>query len=897
MKKIYSTILVGNLLLVLSFFSCQAPEMRVFDLRTDYLTNPVAIQANFIWLGWKLDVCNGKNRNKMQSAYQILVASDSLLLFDDIGDLWDSGKVNSSQSQQILYKGRALVSRQHVYWKVRVWDENDQVTEWSAIANWAIGLEPVDWLASWISNREDDTPLEANVAPAPFFRKNIEVVKEIKNARVYICGLGFYEMYINGDRIGDQMLAPAVTNYDKRTIEHILYPYDDQSHKRILYNTFDVTSYLKKGKNCLGVILGNGWYNQRGRTVEGYMWYDTPRLLLQLEIVYQDGTMENIVSDESWKCAIGPLVSDNIFTGEVYDARKEMDGWSSVEYDDSLWQKAIKVRSPEGKLYPQTAPYDKVMQMYHPELKEQVNDSVYRFVLPKMIAGWAMLTVSGEAGDCIKLRFIGEEGIDFGQSDTYILKGNGEECWEPRFTWHTFREIEVISPKVALNAQSLIVKEIYTDVDETGTFVSSDTILNSIYRKYIHTQKINMHGSISSDCPHRERLAYTGDGQVLVESMLYAFDCTRFLYKWLDDIADAQNHMTGYVPHTAPFGGGGGGPAWGSAYEIMPWAYYHQYGDTILLSRHYDGMKHWIQYLGTRLDARGIVVKEEPNGWCLGDWCTPDKIELPESLVNTAYYYRVTDIMSKVARVLNRTEDTSYFDALAKQIKQNFNEVFWDEDENGYWESRQGANVFPLAFRLVPEDRKEKVLNTLLRQIESLGYHFDTGILATPLLLKVLTENNYGDVAYKLITQRSYPSFGHYITRDEYSCLWEDWHGNSSRCHPMFGSVVAWFYDTLLGIRYDSERPGMKHIIICPRPIGDLSFCKGSFRSLYGMVRSEWEVDGEQGFSVKVEIPANTTATLFIPKQYTEVMESGKCMEMKDNTLFLGSGVYHFIMK
>ena len=202
-------------------------------------------------------------------------------------------------------------------------------------------------------------------------------------------------------------------------------------------------------------------------------------------------------------------------------------------------------------------------------------------------------------------------------------------------------------------------------------------------------------------------------------------------------------------------------------------------------------MKHWIQYLGTRLDARGIVVKEEPNGWCLGDWCTPDKIELPESLVNTAYYYRVTDIMSKVARVLNRTEDTSYFDALAKQIKQNFNEVFWDEDENGYWESRQGANVFPLAFGLVPEDRKEKVLNTLLRQIESLGYHFDTGILATPLLLKVLTENNYGDVAYKLITQRSYPSFGHYITRDEYSCLWEDWHGNSSRCHPMFGRVVA----------------------------------------------------------------------------------------------------------
>lgn len=897
MRKKYSTIFVGNLLLVLSFFSCQVPEMRVFDLCTDYLTNPVAIQADSIWLGWKLDVCNGRNRNKMQSAYQILVASDSLLLFDDTGNLWDSGKVNSSQSQQILYKGEALVSRQHVYWKVRVWDENDQVTEWSTIANWTIGLGPVDWLASWISNREDDTPLEANVAPAPFFRKNIEVLKEIKNARTYICGLGFYEMYINGDRIGDQVLAPAVTNYDKRTIEHILYPYDDQSHKRILYNTFDVTSYLKKGKNCLGVILGNGWYNQRGRTVEGCMWYDTPRLLLQLEITYQDGTMESIVSDESWMCAIGPLVSDNIFTGEVYDARKEMDGWNSVEYDDSLWQKAIEVRSPEGKLYPQTAPYDKVMQTYHPELKEQVNDSVYHFVLPKMIAGWAMLTVSGEAGDCIKLRFIGEEGIDFGQSDTYILKGNGEECWEPRFTWHTFREIEVVSPNVKLNAQSLVAKEVYTDIAGAGSFVSSDTILNSIYRKYIHTQKINMHGSISSDCPHRERLAYTGDGQVLVESMLYAFDCTSFLCKWLDDIADAQNHVTGYVPHTAPFGGGGGGPAWGSAYVIMPWTYYCQYGDAVLLDRHYDGMKHWVQYLGTRLDERGIVVKEEPDGWCLGDWCTPDKIELPESLVNTAYYYHVADIMSQVAYALNKTEDMFYFDALAKQIKQNFNEVFFNKEKDVYWENRQGANVFPLAFGLVPEDKKEKVLNALLHQIESIDYHFDTGILATPLLLKVLTENGYSEIAYKLMTQRSYPSFGYYITKDEYSCLWEDWHGNSSRCHPMFGSVIAWFYNTLLGIRYDPEQPGMKHIVISPCPVGDLSFCKGSYRSLYGIVRSEWEIDGEQNFSLKVEVPANTTATLFVPKQYTEVMESGKCMEMKDNTLLLGSGVYHFIMK
>ncbi|WP_455584562.1 family 78 glycoside hydrolase catalytic domain [Bacteroides sp.] len=887
----------ASFLLVFIFSSCQPSGIRVTELHTNYLENPIAIEPDSIVLGWKLGVCDENARNKEQSAYQILVASDSLLLSQGIGDLWDSGKVYSSQSQQIVYRGKELEPRQRVYWKVRVWDEKEQESKWSAIANWAIGLKPDDWQALWISNREDDSPFEATVAPAPFFRKDFEIAKKVKEAKAYVCGLGFYEMYISGDKIGDQVLAPAVTNYDKRTIEHILYPYDDQSNKRVLYNTFDVTSHLKKGKNVLGVILGNGWYNQRGRTVEGCMWYDTPRLLLQLEITYQDGTKEVIVSDESWKCTTGPLVSDGIFTGEVYDARKELDGWNLAGYDDSLWQKVIKVRSPEGELHPQTAPYDKVLQTFQPELKEQINDSTYKYVLPKMVSGWAALNVSGNAGDYIKLRFISEEGTDFGQSDMYILKGAEKEGWEPRFTWHAFREIEVISPKVRLDAQSMIVKAVHTDMDETGTFLSSDTILNSIYHKYVHTQKINLHGSLSSDCPHRERLAYTGDGQILVESLLYTFDCTGFLNKWLDDIFDAQNHKTGYVPHTAPFGGGGGGPAWGSASVIMPWAYYCQYGDVSVLSRHYEGMKHWNRYLGTRLDDRGIVVKEEPDGWCLGDWCTPDKIELPEPLVNTAYYYHVTELLSEIARILDKTEDEAYFDALASQIKQDFNSVFFDEERNTYWEGRQGANVFPLAFGLVPTGKKEKVLETLLQQIESLDYHFDTGILATPLLLKVLTENNHSEVAYKLMTQRSYPSFGYYIMKDEYSCLWEEWNGNNSRCHPMFGSVVAWFYNTLLGIRYDPERPGMKHFIISPHPVGDLTFCKGSYRSLYGLIKSEWKVEKDHSLSLKVEIPVNTTATLLIPEPYTTVLESGTSEETNTHSLTLGSGVYHFSMK
>lgn len=897
MRKYNFAVLAGCLLISLAFLSCQTSDIEITGLYTGYLDNPLATEADSIILSWQLDVKDRKSRDRKQTAYQIIVASDSLLLSDSKGDLWDSGKILSSRSQQISYKGKELSSRQCAYWKVRVWDESDRISKWSAVGKWTIGLKSTDWQALWISNREDDAPLVAEVASAPFFRKEFDVIKRIKEAKVYVCGLGFYEMHLNGDKIGDQVLAPAVTNYDKRTIEQILYPYDDQSNKRVLYNTFDVTTQLQNGKNTIGVILGNGWYNQRSRTVEGCMWYDTPRLLLQLEVVFQDDTKEVIVSDESWKCSTGPLLSDGIFTGEVYDARKEMKGWNLTGYDDSAWQKVVKVRAPEGELYVQTAPYDKVMQIYHPELKEQFNDSVYKYVLPKMISGWAEITVSGEAGDCVKLRFIGEEGLDFGQSDRYILQGGEEECWEPRFTWHTFREIEIISPKVRLNEQSVTVKAVYTDLEETGTFLSSDTILNHIYQKYVLTQKNNLHGSISSDCPHRERLAYTGDGQILVESLLYTFDCTNFFNKWFDDISDAQNHKTGYVPHTAPFGGGGGGPAWGSAYIIMPWAYYCQYGDLSVLSRHYDGMMHWIQYLGTRLDDRGIVVKEEPDGWCLGDWCTPDPIKLPESLVNTAYYYYTTTLMSKVARILHKTEDMLRLDALAVQIKQNFNAVFWDDQKNTYWEGRQGANVFPLAFGLVPEDKKEAVLTTLLNHIESIDYHFDTGILATPLLLKALTDNNHSETALRLMTQYTYPSFGYYVTKDQYSCLWEDWHGNSSRCHPMFGSVVAWFYDTLLGIRHDQQQPGMQHFILSPHPIGDLSFCKGSYRSLYGLIRSEWRVEAGQKLCLDVEIPVNTTATLVIPEQYSTVMESGVRKEIEMKALTLGSGVYHFIMK
>lgn len=571
---------------------------------------------------------------------------------------------------------------------------------------------------------------------------------------------------------------------------------------------------------------------------------------------------------------------DAIFTGEEYDARLELDGWNRNGYKDSSWKKALLVRAPEGCLHAQLAPHEKITRTLQPVSCEQKNDSTYWYAFPEMISGWAHIKVQGDAGDRIKLRFIGEEKDDFGQVDLYTLRGGGVEQWEPRFTWHTFRYIEVISRQVRMSRESLMAKVVHTDPRPAGSFSCSNELFNKINEVYLRTQKNNFHGSISSDCPHRERLAYTGDAQVVVESSILSFDMTQFYRKWFDDMEDARNRKSGYVPHTAPFGGGGGGPAWGSAYVIMPWAYYCYYGDTVLLNCHYEGMKQWVAYLGTRTDTRGIIVREEPNGWCLGDWCAPGKkMELPESLVNTAYYYHSADLMSKVAAVLGKEEDRRYFDQLCTQIRQDFNTVFFNPSTHHYWEGRQGADVFPLAFGMVPEDEKEAVFNALLAHLDSIGNHFDTGIMATPLLLKVLSDNGRADIAFQLMNQHEMPGFG-YVMDDRYSCLWERWEGKASRCHPMFGSVVAWFYRTLAGIRYDEAEPGMKHIVIAPQPVGGITYCSGSYQSLYGPVRSDWRIEADS-FELTVEIPTNTTATVILPdgKKYRNV----------------GSGIHRFV--
>lgn len=494
--------LIGNLLLLIMFssFTYGRNDISIVNLRCDNMETSAVIESLHPILQWQL-VSN--QRGKKQSAYRVIVSSNLELLNKEKGDYWDSGKVSSSEST-ISYQGKMLSSQMQLYWKVMTWDENGNPTKWSDVSSWTMGLlKSSDWKAKWIGQIEDTYPDSTLTFSAPYFRKEFTIKKAIEKAMVYVCGLGFYEMYFNGDKIGEQVLAPAVTNYDRRSLKKLLYHYDDQSTQRVLYNVFDVTSKLKKQNNVIGVVLGNGWYNQRDRVVEGYMWYDVPKMLLQLEIEYKDGSKETIISDQSWKTITGPILHDAIFTGEIYDARLELGSWNRVGYDDSAWKSVLSVRPPTGMLRVQTIPFTKVMGTVDTHF-EQVNDSLFVFTLPETVSGWCELTVKGQAGDTVKLRFISDEGLSYGQEDMYILRGGQEEKWEPKFTWHAFKKVEVIATQgVEISKQSIRVKSIYTDIRNTGSFECSNQLFNNICRAYNRTMQANFKGIISSD-PHRE---------------------------------------------------------------------------------------------------------------------------------------------------------------------------------------------------------------------------------------------------------------------------------------------------------------------------------------------------------------------------------------------------------
>ncbi len=738
-------------------------------------------------------------------------------------------------------------------------------------------------------------------------RKVFEIKDGVASARAYVTGLGFFELYMNGQKVGEDVLVPSVTLYGER---EDLGPIgamirDNFREYRVMYLAYDVKDLLARGENVIGTILGNGFYNPANYWCQGY---GTPRFLGQLHIVYKDGTEQVIVSDQSWKALKSPILMDMVYDGEHYDARLEKKGWSTPEFDASGWENAVIRKAPNGQLKAHMSPVDRVMERLPPEKIEKLGEGHFKVDFGEEISGWVRLQdLIGEPGDRIEIKYICESPVG---ENSYTMKGSGPESYAARFTWFVFREVEIINWPGELTAEQLVAEAVYSDVETTGHFECSNPLFNKINKIWHRSQTDNMHGGIASDCPHRERSPYTGDGQVACVTVLHNFDARSFYTKWIRDMLGAQNPDNGYVPNGAPWQPGcGGGVAWGAAMIIMPWEFYLHYGDLNMLKENYEGMKGYIKYMLTWTDDDGIMFsqapeKENPNRWMnLGDWCAPGKLP-PDEMVHTFYLWRCADMTAKTARALGKESDTEKYRRLADHTRKAFQQRFYDEINETYGPA--GGNIFALKMG-VPEEQYAKVVKALKSDIENNDGHLDTGIFGTQFFFSVLSENGLHELACGAMNKKTEPGYGWWIEQGA-TTSWERWDGEGSRNHPMFGGGITWFYQVLAGMNPDPENPGYRHIIFKPQPAADIISASYANRTTYGKASIDWKKEGKK-FTMEINVPAGCTATVHVPAvNANKVKESNRKPEHLPEVIFekeedgwavfrVGSGAYQFVSR
>ncbi|MCK5128778.1 MAG: family 78 glycoside hydrolase catalytic domain, partial [Clostridiales bacterium] len=647
---------------------------------------------------------------------------------------------------------------------------------------------------------------------SPLFKRVFTIDKSITSAVLSCTGLGYFEAYLNGEKVGLDVLIPAQTDYEDRQLIHMKYPMNFKSHHRVMYLDYDVTEMIAQGDNALGMWLGNGFYRQTERYIEGNISYGDPKMMLCLDITYEDGSTQSILSDDShWYTHTSPILFNNIFFGEKYDANLEIDDWCAASSSVDGWDMAMKATPVGGRLVKQDCPTDRVQEVYTATcLYKGKNRTIYD--IKQNISGFLTIKVSGIKGQKVNICFAGnikdDYSLDFEstggekqiQQLEYILNDKPTQSYTPRFTWAAFRYCEVTTDADIIDIHANFV---CTDIKKTGEFHCSNELFNKLFDLYSITQRANIHGCITSDCPHRERLSYTGDGQLVTEPLMLSFDGYSFIRKWIKDLKDGQNIDTGYVAHTIPFMGGGGGPAWGSAIVITPWRYYLQTGDLAILEEMYKPMQRWMDYLETRTDGDYIIHREEPGGWCLGDWCTPGETVIPESYVNTCYYAHIALLMIDISEKLNIS--TAQYEELYKSIRNAIITKWYDTDTNSFSIGSQGTDALALWAKVVPDDGVTQVAQTMADHITNdCNGHLDTGIIATPILLDMLTEYGHFDVAYNNMDKKTYPSFG-YMLEHGATTLWERFEKVESDNHPMFGTYTAWFIKILVGINIDTD--------------------------------------------------------------------------------------------
>ncbi|MDR0823488.1 MAG: glycoside hydrolase family 78 protein [Prevotella sp.] len=880
-------------------------KVDIKNLRTEMKTNPIGIDIQAPRFMWQIE---SDKSGVSQTAYRIVVAESVQDLNDNKNLVWDSGKVLSDNSIFITFQGKALESYKKYYWKVKVWTNKGE-SSWSEANNWSMTFtDNTGWKAKWIgldkSMNEGDRLQGDTRLAARYLRKEFNISSQINSAKIYITGLGFYECYINGERVGKDVFAPTATDYSKR----------------VNYNVYDVTGLLSRGNNTIGVVLGNGrFFSMRQSGVRNFGF---PKMLMQLEIEDQNGQKSIVTSDESWKITSdGPIISNSEFDGEEYNANKELKGWNTNGYNDRTWLPVSLVDEPGGKLISQTNPNIQIMRELKSASVIKTSRDTYIVDMGQNMVGWLAIHLNGKKDKPIKMVFaesLKGDSLYLANirgakvTDIYTPASDGEFSWEPGFTYHGFRFVEISGLDYQPSPENFTGKVIYDKMRDTGAFESSNATINRIFHN-AYWGIIGNYRSMPTDCPQRdERMGWLGDRATGCFGESFMVENALLYEKWIQDIQDSQL-SSGSLPDVAPnfWDVRSENVTWPSAYIFAINMLYEQYGDIRPVKQHYNSMKLWINHMTKNYMTDYILTKDNYGDWCM----PPERQDLIHSedpsrktdgaILSTTFFYRLLQLMSKFAVLNGYTADRQEFDDLARKMKDSYNEKYLNKETGEYGNNTVTANILSLMLGLVPAEYEDKVFSNVVKVTEGeFKGHVSTGLVGIEYLMRGLTKYGRADLAYKIATNKTYPSWGYMIEQGA-TTIWELWNGdtadpamNSGNHVMLLGDLLTWYYESLAGISTDKNIVGFKKINMKPVFPEGLDFVNASYDSVYGKIRSEWKKDNGR-INWEIEIPANTTAEITLPKDMgVKSKLSMQDKKEKDGivSFYLPSGKYTFII-
>ena len=870
------------------------------DLKCEYLVNPIGVDSRNPRFTWKIDADLYDFEAK---SFQIFLGTDSVAVIDEENLIWKSNLMDNSK-QLVRYGGEKLQSAKKYYWKVNL-ESSNNVTTSSKVASFVTGiLDDTGWKGNWISDGMD-----YNLNPAPLFRKEFKANREIKSAYAFIATAGLYELSINGKKVGDHLLDPMFTRYDRRN----------------LYVGYDVTKLIESGDNALGVILGNGWFNHQSKAVWAFdqaPWRGRPKFCFDLLINYLDGSEEIIKSEEDWKTSTSSIIFNSIYTGEHHDSRLFQKGWDNIGFDDSKWVNARVVGSPSKNIVSQNLHPIGIAEKIPALTCKRIDETTYLYDFGKNMSGITQFKVKGVEGTSFKIvhseqlgpdgrvdlsninvHFRPTDNSDLFQTDIYTIKGINEEVFNPKFNYKGFRYAQVSADvPITLKRDNLTAFFLHNNVPESGKISSSNEMLNNIWAATNRTYLSNLFG-YPTDCPQREKNGWTGDAHINIETGLYNFDAITIYEKWMDDHLDEQQ-PNGVLPAIIPSNGWGyhwaNGPDWTSTITLIPWNIYMFYGDVKILEDCYSGMKKYVDHI-TDMSPNGLT------SWGLGDWVPVTSKPVVE-FTSSVYYFVDANILSRTAKILGYDSDYNKYSNLAEKIKHSINIKYLNTDSGIYGSGMQTELSMALKWKIVPDELITLVAKRLVTKIKEDDMHINVGLLGSKTILDALSENGYAQLAFQLATSDSYPSWGYWI-KNGATTLYENWNldakSDLSQNHIMFGEISAWFYKGLGGIYPDELEPGFKNVVLKPNFVQGLNFFNSEHTGPYGKIISAWERKGKH-IIYKVSVPGNSSSTVYLSGDY--FLEGNQRLEKNNRIsiikkdsgtiqLQLKSGSYEFKIK